>query len=267
MGDNQTGQVSTGAAKIYEEFYLPALFEEWPARVIGATQIQAGDRVLDVACGTGVLAISIAAFIGSNDSVVGIDINDGMLSIAKSKAPEIEWRNAPAESLPFEEASFNCALSQFGLMYFSNQEMALREMMRVLLPGGQLAIVVWDMLENNPGLAAEEQLWQQTFGEEEADDTPYSLGDKKVLLKLFEDSGLSDVEINTCQGSARFLSINDWIYTGAKGWTADDALSDEQLEFLLVKARQDLTGFTISDGSVAFPTSAHIVTATKQSTD
>ena len=263
MGDNETGQVATSAAKIYEEFYLPALFQEWPARVIEAAQIQASDRIVDVACGTGVLAIAVAAFIESDSSVVGVDINDGMLDIAKSKAPEIDWRNAPAESLPFEEASFNCALSQFGLMYFANQRTALREMMRVLQPGGLLVIVVWDRLENNPGLAAEERLWQQTFGEEEADNTPYSLGDKQILIKLFQDADLSDISINTYQGSARFTSIDAWIYAGAKGWTADDALSDEQFEFLLQKARQDLGCFTTSDGSVAFPTSAHIVIATK----
>ena len=89
-----------------------------------------GNRVIDVACGTGALAIVVSDHVGAEGSVVGIDINEGMLSIARSKKAHIDWRNASAESLPFEDESFNCAVSQFGLMYFENRDNALREMMR-----------------------------------------------------------------------------------------------------------------------------------------
>jgi ubiquinone/menaquinone biosynthesis C-methylase UbiE len=263
MGDTDTGQISEDAAKIYEEFYLPALFEAWSPLVVDAAKIQKGHRVIDVACGTGVLAISVSDHIGPEGSVVGIDINEGMLNIAKSKTALIDWRNAPAESLPFEDASFNCAISQFGLMYFKNRETALREMIRVLQSEGSLVVVVWDKLENNPGLAAEDQLWQQIFGEQAADEVPYSLGDKRVLQNLFESSGITDTEIKTHKRTARFSSIENWIYTGAKGWTEDDAISDDQLELLLQKAQQELVTFERPDGSVAFPTSAHIVIARK----
>jgi SAM-dependent methyltransferase len=263
MGYNETGQVSEDAAKIYEEFYLPALFEEWSPLVVEAAQIQKGHRVIDVACGTGALTITVSNKVGSDGSVVGIDINEGMLNIARAKAPQIDWRNSPAESLPFEDTSFNCAVSQFGLMYFENREYALREMMRVLRPGGSLAVVVWDKLKNNPGLAAEDQLWQQIFGEDAADEVPYSLGDKGFLQNLFENSGIPDIEIKTHAGTARFSSIDNWIYTGAKGWT-EDAISDDQLELLLQKAQKELVTYETPKGSVAFPTSAHIVTARKQ---
>jgi len=94
MGDNETGQVSEDAAKIYEEFYLPALFEEWSPLVVEAAQIQKGHRVIDVACGTGALTITVSNKVGSDGSVVGIDINEGMLNIARAKAPQIDWRNS-----------------------------------------------------------------------------------------------------------------------------------------------------------------------------
>jgi len=264
MGDNETGQVSGDAAKIYEEFYLPALFEEWSPLVVEATQMQKGHRVVDVACGTGALTIVVSEQIGPEGSVVGVDINEGMLNIAKTKAPQIDWQMAPAESLPFEDSSFDYAVCQFGLMYFENQNNALREMTRVLRPGGSLAVVVWDKLENNPGLAAEDQLWQQVFGEDAADEVPYNLGDIQVLKRLFTSSGIADAEIKTHSGTARFSSIENWIYTGVKGWTQDDAISDDQLEFLLNKAQKQLTSFETSEGTVAFPTSAHIVKARKQ---
>lgn len=263
MGDSETGQVSEDAAKIYEEVYLPALFIEWCPLVVEAAQIQKGFRVIDIACGTGALTITVSDQVGSEGAVVGIDINEGMLSVAKSKSSRVEWRNAPAEELPFDDGNFDSAVNQFGLMYIENRGTALREMMRVLKPGGSLAVVVWDKLANNPGLAAEDKLWRQTFGEEWSDETPYSLGDKKILQDLFNSSGITNLKITTHKGTARFSSIESWIYTGAKGWTKDDTISDEQLKILLENAETKLVNFKTIDGKVAFPMSAHIVTARK----
>jgi ubiquinone/menaquinone biosynthesis C-methylase UbiE len=110
MGDNETGQVTEDAARVYEEFFLPALFQEWSPRVVESAQIQHGLRVIDVACGTGALAITIADKIGPNGSIIGVDINEGMLDIAKAKAPHIKWQKASAESLPFDDASFDRAV-------------------------------------------------------------------------------------------------------------------------------------------------------------
>ena len=263
MGDNEIGQVSEDAAKIYEEVYLPALFNEWCPLVVDAAKIRKGHGVVDVACGTGALAIAVAGHIGTEGTTVGIDINEGMLNIARSKSPAVEWLNAPAEALPFEDVSFDCAVSQFGLMYFEDQEGAIREMMRVLRPGGSLAVVVWDRLENNPGLAAEDNLWRQVLGEEYGDESPYTLGDKVTLEKLFRSSGVTDIQISTRQGTARFESIESWIHTGAKGWTADDAISDGQLKLLLKAAEEELASYKTVEGSIRFSTSAHIIAARK----
>jgi SAM-dependent methyltransferase len=263
MGENETGQVSDSAAEIYEEFYLSAMFEEWPARVIEAARIESGQQVVDVACGTGVLTLAVAKQVGAEGAIVGVDINAGMLKIAREKAPEIEWRQASAEALPLDDESFDCAVSQFGLMYFENQQTALQEMMRVLRPGGILAVVVWDKLENIPGLAAEEELWQRLFGDEAADEAPYSLGDLEVLQKLFTSAGIPGAKIRTCEGTVRFPSIEAWIYAGAKGWTQDDMIDDEKYEILLREAHRELTSFARKDGAVSFSAPGHIVTARK----
>jgi len=262
LGDNETGQVSKDAARIYEAVYLPALFQQWCSRVSEEANVKPGDYVIDVACGTGALAVAISANAGPSGKTVGIDINEGMLDIAKSKSSSIEWINAPAEALPFKDNHFDCVVSQFGLMYFENQENAIREMTRVLKQGGSLAVAVWDKLENNPGLAAEEYLWQQIF-DGEVDETPYRLGDRSALENLFKSSGVTDIQISTHKGTARFDSIESWIHTGAKGWTKDDALSDDQLNLLLKTAEEELSNFRTSHGTVAFPTSAHIVSARK----
>ena len=262
MGDSKTGQVSEDAAKIYENAYLPALFQEWCPLAIQAANVKAGDSVVDVACGTGALAIAVSKHVGPKGKTIGVDINEGMLNIARSKSSSVEWLNAPAEILPFTDNYFDCVVSQFGLMYFKNQEAAIQEMMRVLQPSGTIAVIVWDKLDNNPGFAAEEHLWQKVF-REEVEEPPYRLGDKEVLENLFRTSGIDDIQVNTYEGTARFDSIESWIYTGAKGWTEDGALNDDELKLLLDTAEKELTNFRTLQGTVAFPTSAHIVTAKK----
>ncbi|NNC98664.1 MAG: class I SAM-dependent methyltransferase [Gammaproteobacteria bacterium] len=262
MGGSETGQISEDAAKIYEDVYLPALFREWCPLAIQAAEIEKGDSVIDIACGTGALAIAVSEFVGPKGKTVGVDINQGMLKIARSKSSKVEWLNAPAERLPFVDDSFHCVVSQFGLMYFENQEIAIREMMRILQPGGKIVVIVWDTLKNNPGLAAEEYLWQQTFGED-VDEAPYRLGDKTVLKRLFKTSGINDIKIDTCEGRASFDSIESWIHTGAKGWTEDDALNDDELKILLDAAEKELANFSTNQGRVSFPTSAHIITTRK----
>jgi SAM-dependent methyltransferase len=145
MQESDRGQVSGNAAEVYEEFFVPALFREWAIRVADAADIQPGWRVLDVACGTGILARTIAERLGAKGSVVGLDLNEGMLQVAKRKAPAIEWRQGRAESLPFEAHSFDATVSQFGLMFFEDRRAALQEMARVLKPGGHLAVAVWGL--------------------------------------------------------------------------------------------------------------------------
>jgi ubiquinone/menaquinone biosynthesis C-methylase UbiE len=90
-------QAQIDAATAYEEFFVPALFQEWAPRVVVAAQLQPGQRALDVACGTGVLAREAAARVGAAGTVVGLDPNPGMLTVAKRRAPDVEWREGTAE--------------------------------------------------------------------------------------------------------------------------------------------------------------------------
>ena len=262
MGDSETGQVSAEAARIYEEIYLPALFQQWCSLAISAAGIAAGDNVADIACGTGALAIAVSQRVAPGGKTVGIDNNQGMLDVARAKSSMVEWRHSQAERLPYADDHFDCVVSQFGLMYFEDRERAVREMLRVLRPGGKLAVIVWDTLDNNPGLAAEEYLWQQVFGEE-VDAAPYCLGEPTVIQTLFAASGVNEVQIATHQGTASFGSIRQWIETGARGWTDDDSLSEDELALLLDTAEKELIRFRTSDGKARFPTSAHVITARK----
>lgn len=259
------GQVNHSAADIYEEFFLPALFQEWTERVARAARIQSGDRVLDVACGTGALARTVAAHVGPSGSVAGVDINEGMLAVAARKSPRIDWRHGPAEALPFDSASFDAVVSQFGLMFFEDRETAIREMHRVLRPGGRLALAVWDTLENTPGYAAMVDLLQALFGEQAAHGlrVPYNMGDKAALRVLFAEAGFPHADVTTHRGTARFPSIRSWVRTDVYGWVLADVLNDAQFEQLVSAGEQALAHFANADGHVSFDAPAHIVSAVK----
>lgn len=265
MESATTGQVTRSAADIYEEFFVSCLFGEWPPRLIAAASVTDGDRVLDVACGTGVLARAAADTVGPSGSVIGVDINPGMLAVAARVAPTVDWREAPAEALPFDDSHFDVVMSQFGLMFFTDRTKALAEMWRVLRPGGRLAVAVWDALEKTPGYAAMVDLLADLFDDETADAlrSPYNLGDRDELAALADGAGVPGARIDTVDGMARFPSIDDWVHVDVRGWTLADKIDDADYERLRAAANDRLSGFGAADGTIAFPHGAHILTAVK----
>lgn len=265
MNAIDTGQVNNSAAEIYQEFFVPALFQPWTGPVADAAGVQTGQRVLDVACGTGVLARTVADRVGPAGAVVGLDVNAGMLAVAERQAPHIRWEAGPAEEIPFDTDSFDAVVSQFGLMFFEDKCAALTEMARVLRPGGRLAVAVWDSLEHTPGYAVMVNLLQRLFGDEAANGlrAPYSLGDAPALQVLFDRAGLPGSAITTHPGTAQFPSIQSWVHTDIKGWVLADMLDDEQFDLLLRAAEQALQPFVTNGGTVSFEAPAHIVTFAK----
>jgi len=262
MNEHEKGQVAANAAEIYEQFFVPALFAEWPKRVLQAANVQTGDSVLDVACGTGVLAREAADLVGTSGTVVGVDINEGMLAVARQKTPNITWKVGPAEALPFSSNTFDRVVSQFGLMFFEDQAKAIAEMGRVARPGGTVTVAVWASLAATPGYAVVAEVLNELFGPEVAQSIqmPYSLGDRQLVTSLFTQAGIDDITIQTVTGQTRFASIESWIYTDIKGWTLADIIDDEGYEQLKRYAPQKLTQFVLDDGSVAFDAPAHIIT-------
>jgi ubiquinone/menaquinone biosynthesis C-methylase UbiE len=133
------------APENYERYFVPVIGEPLATDLIDRAALRPGERVLDVACGTGVVARLAAAHVGATGTVAGIDINPGMLAVARSAVPPgmaIEWYEASAEALPLPDESFDVVLCQMGLQFFPDRLAALREMRRVLAPGGRLVINV-----------------------------------------------------------------------------------------------------------------------------
>jgi SAM-dependent methyltransferase len=265
MTDHATGQVTTNAADYYEQYFVPSLFKERTSSLLDLAVITAGDRVLDVGCGTGILARDAWLRMNGEGAVTGIDRNDGMIATARRVAPDIDWRIGQAEALPFETESFDHVVSQFALMFFEDRAGSLAEMWRVTKPGGRLTVAVWDTLENTPGYAAMTALDARLFGQEVADEllTPYSMGDTELLLELFVQAGITGAQLATHDGMARFASIKAWVDLDVEGWTLGDMIGPQGHERLCKAAEQELQQFVQEDGSVAFSSPSHLVTAVK----
>lgn len=258
------GQVGTAAAEVYEEFFVPALFGQWPDTLLDAASVAVGERVLDVGCGTGVLARAAAGRVGPEGHVTGIDPNPGMLKVAARSGRTIEWRAGRAEAIPFPDQSFDRVVSQFALMFVEDRRTAIGEMARVLEENGTVGIATWAAVGRSPGYAAMVELLQELFGDEAADAlrAPFVLGDPATLHDLVAGR-FTDVRVREVEGDARFDSIEAWVHTDVRGWTLADMIDDHQYRLLLDEACRSLAGFTDHEGRVRFPTPALIATARK----
>jgi SAM-dependent methyltransferase len=265
MAETERWQVSTDAAEVYESCFVPAIFGAWVRPVADAAGIRTGDRVLDVGCGTGVLAREAFKRVGQNSRVVGLDLNEGMLAVAARAEPKIEWRQGDAASLPFEDATFDVVVSQFALMYFPDRVASLSQMWRTLAPAGRLAVAVWALLDRAPGFQMLVDIAVRQCGDEAAGvlRAPFVLGDQTELAKLFVDAGIPEAEVTLHAGSIRFPSVREFVRTEVKGSPLAGMISDDAMETLAAESECALGAFVVPSGEIIMPMDAHIVTAAK----
>jgi SAM-dependent methyltransferase len=266
MAEPERWQVSTDAAEVYEACFVPAIFEAWAGPVADAAGIRTGNKVLDVGCGTGVLAREALRRVGQEGQVVGLDLNEGMLAVAARAEPKIEWRQGDAASLPFEDASFGVVISQFALMYFPDRVACLREMWRALAPTGRLAVAVWAPIDRARGYQILADIAVRQCGGEAADvlAAPFVLGDQAELTKLFVEGGISGAEVTLYEGSIRFPSVKEFVRIEVKGSPLADMLSEDAMETLVAESERALAEFVVPSDGIIMPMDAYIVTANKR---
>ena len=186
------------APENYERYFVPAIGRPVATDLVTTAGLRPGERVLDVACGTGIAARLAAEQVAPGGHVAGLDINPGMIAVARAAAPperSIQWYEAPAEQMPLEDASFDVALCAMGLQFFSDREAGLREMDRVLVSGGRAVL-------NLPGpipplFAVFEDGLTRHVGPEAAGfaSMVFSLHDPDEIRSLVRAGGFDDVEI------------------------------------------------------------------------
>jgi SAM-dependent methyltransferase len=260
MSEREAWQVTDDAAVLYERSFVPALFARAAVVLADAAEIGQGQRVLDVGCGTGVVARTAARRVGPEGRVVGLDINPRMLAVARRVAPEIEWRHGDAGDLPFDDGAFDVVVSQFAAMFFPDPALALGEMWRVLAPRGRLAIAVCGPLADAAGYKALAEVAEHVCSPEVQAllRSPFALGDKQRLAGL-----IAGASIDTRACPVQFPSIDALVHTEVQASPIRDVIDDQSFEALLEGARHKLAGYTSNGGEVSFTISAHIVTARK----
>ena len=249
----------------YERLHVEALFQQWARPLLDAAEIGIGDHVLDVACGTGVVAREALGRVGATGSVAGLDVAPGMLAVAESIEPRVSWTEGDAGQLPYNDNHFDAVVSQFGLMFFPDPVAAIGEMLRCVKPGRTIAVAVWESLERSEAYPEAVDLLQRRAGQAAADAlrAPFVLGDVDELRHLFEAAGASSVSIETQHGTARFPSVRSMVEADLRGWlpVMEIFLADDLIESILIEAEDVLSEFVTGDGTMTFNAPAHIVTA------
>jgi ubiquinone/menaquinone biosynthesis C-methylase UbiE len=220
---NQVQSDALRAAERYESFMVPAFLEPWAGDLLALARPAPGERVLDVACGTGVIARHVAPLVGATGAVAALDLNPAMLAVARSlPAPAgapVAWHQGNALELPFPDDSFDLVLCQQGLQFMPDRRRALAEMRRVLAPGGRVALSVWQAVERNPlsqaiGDAVGRRIEATGFN------IAFSLGDERELRDLMEGAGFGPVEILARERTVRLPAPDRVVELLIQGATA-----------------------------------------------
>jgi len=203
-------QLTSGLAEAYEAQFVPAFFTQWAPPLLDAAGVTIGQRVLDVACGTGIVARTAAGRVGASGAVTGLDLNKAMLAVARRLRPDLTWRQGDAAALPFESGSFDVALSQMALMFFPDPAAALREMARVTRPGGAVAVLIPAGTDRNPPYQSFVDIVTRHAGPAARSlvTTYFALGDRAHLLGLFSAAGLRVAATRRPTGEIRYGSID-----------------------------------------------------------
>jgi SAM-dependent methyltransferase len=265
-GSVETFQISLDAAEVYENRFVPALFGEWAPHLIDIAAVAPGDSVLDVACGTGVVARGAADRIAGHGRVVGLDINHGMLAVAQRLRSDIDWQHGDAGDLPFPDASFDVVLCQASLMFFPDRAKALREMARVVTGGGTVAIQVWASLDSQPGYGPFVDVAARHAGPEAIDllSAYWVLGDLDLVAALVEAAGLEISARCTRVGTARFDSIDELVKTEVESTPLIDRISDDVYRSILEDSRAVLKSFISEGGKPEVPIEGHLISARRK---
>lgn len=257
-------------AEAYQAYMVPTMFEPWSHELLDRIALSSGKSILDVACGTGVVSRGAAARVGPEGSITGVDISPDMLDVARTiPSPDgasIEWVQGRAEELPFTDNTFDVVLCQQGLQFFTDRPAGLREMRRVLKPGGRATVSVWRGPEHQSVKGAMLLALQRRFGSGAL--KPYSLGEAEVLRGLFVETGFRDVRLEVVQRMMRADSIDEFIVMtilGAAAAVPALAQATEEARLSAIRSiRQEIAEdiAVVQEGEgMVFPMEAHIVIA------
>src|SRR5262245_60735020 len=214
MSGEERWQLSGDAAAFYDR-YVMLIMEPWVRRLVDVATLQPDEQVLDIACGTGFAARLAAQRVGVKGRVVGIDLNPGMIEVARktNEPTTIAWRIGDAAALPFEDGGFDAVLCQQGLQFFPDRIQALREMRRVLHLGGRLAFTVWSAIDDTPYQAALANALTRHVSPEAGSmaRAPHALHDATEMHALVASAGFRNVRVRPTIAATKLPSPEDFV--------------------------------------------------------
>jgi ubiquinone/menaquinone biosynthesis C-methylase UbiE len=266
LKSSEQWQLADAAAMRYEDTVARYIVGPWACGLVEAAALRAGDRVLDVACGTGAVTRVAAGRVGPSGSVIGLDLNAAMLRVASSLSRAspvaIEWVERSAHALGLPDGSRDAVLCQQGLQFFPDRALAMREMRRVLDRGGRLALSVWK------GSGVYNGAVRHALAEFMGEDAAARFGasrdvpSERDLRRLAIDAGFDEVRIHVCRREVRLPSVDRFVpdHLASTPIAAAWAEAGAQVHASVgARVKAQLSEFADA-GGVSFPEEIHLLT-------
>jgi ubiquinone/menaquinone biosynthesis C-methylase UbiE len=253
--------------EMYEQWLVGSLFRPWAELTLNELKLAPGDRVLDIACGTGIVARVAKERLGDTRSIVGVDVSPDMLTVASAVAPEVEWRSGNATDLPLKDGEqFDVVVCQQGLQFFADKPAAVAQMRRALADAGRLAVSTWRPDNEIPFFRELREVAERHLGD--IVDGRHSFGETAPLEALLWNGGFREVQSKTISltirfdGDAPILRLNTMALVGmsAKGKTLDDQQRGKVLDAIMRESEPVLQRYANGSG-LAFELSTNLATA------
>jgi len=256
----------------YERYLVPSIFRPWAEDLVEIAALRPGERVLDIACGTGIVARTAARKLGASGSVVGLDLSAPMLAAARAAAAAesvaVEWREGSAVNLPLADAAFEVVFCQQGLQFFPDRVSALHEMYRVLTLGGRLVLSVWGPIERSLGFAVLAEALTRHIGPDAGalmTTGPFSLSDAEELRAVIAEAPFKGITIHSAAKTLRFPSPDEFVLRYAAGSALASAVAnadDNGRAALLAEVAAKLRS-AIDHQGLGFPIESNLAIARK----
>jgi ubiquinone/menaquinone biosynthesis C-methylase UbiE len=272
MSAHEHWQMDASAPELYERYLVPAITSVWAVDLLDRVAPRPGESVLDIACGTGVVA-RLAQQRGHSGRTVGIDLNKAMLAVARTKSEIVEWIEGSALDLPFDASSFDVVLCQLGLQFFPDQPLALQEMVRVLKPEGRAAFSVYSAIENTPAAHAFVQALDKHLGEgaSRTKRSEHLTCDAQEVGAWATQAGFGVVNVATVTKQLTFPSMLDYVRfqltaTPMAALLKDKDAAERQRLILSIAADaiSRIDPAMLADGKLSFPQQSFVALASHQ---
>ena len=272
MVDHHHWQLDGSAPEFYQRYLVPAITTKWAKDLVSRAQPRAGEAVLDIACGTGVVTRLAASRVGQG-RVAGLDLNKGMLAVARALPTEgasIDWIEGSALDLPFPAETFELILCQLGLQFFPDQGRAIREMRRVLSSSGRVALSVYSPIEYTPGANAFVSALDRVLGPDASriKRGEHSFMNPDQLRRQLFDAGFGEIDVQTVVQDIEFPSVLDYVRfqllaTPMSALLSDLAEADRQgaIQTIASETARCSDPEMLKDGRFSFPQEAYVGTA------